>query len=183
MNSKIIFDHVRNKLGSTQKQYDALLRLLNSGASVEDLSIFVGLSTEVVQDEALQPSTSKPTKLSERDIERLEGVDGTLVQVIKRASEISSYSFMVVEGMRTLETQKKYVAQGKSQTLKSRHLIGQAVDLAPVENGTIDWNNSKGQFDAVAEAMKQAAKELGVKITWGGDWVRFVDKPHFQIEK
>ena len=53
MNSKIIFDHVRNKLGSTQKQYDALLRLLNSGASVEDLSIFVGLSTEVVQDEAL----------------------------------------------------------------------------------------------------------------------------------
>ena len=182
MNSKIIFDHVRNKLGSTQKQYDALLRLLNNGASVEDISIFVGLSTEVVQDEALQPSTSESTKLSERDIKRLEGVDGTLVQVVKRASEISSYSFMVVEGMRTLETQKKYVAQGKSQTLKSRHLIGQAVDLAPVEAGTIDWNNSKGQFDAVAEAMKQAAKELGVKITWGGDW-KFVDKPHFQIEK
>ncbi len=80
MNSKIIFDHVRNKLGSTQKQYDALLRLLNSGASVEDLSTFVGLSTEVVQDEALQPSTSTSTKLSERDMERLEGVDGTLVQ-------------------------------------------------------------------------------------------------------
>ena len=183
MNSKIIFDHVRNKLGSTQKQYDALLRLLNSGASVEDLSTFVGLSTEVVQDEALQPSNSNPTKLSERDIKRLEGVDAMLVQVVKRASEISTYSFMVVEGMRTLETQKKYVAQGKSQTLRSRHLIGQAVDLAPVESGTIDWNNSKGQFDAVAKAMKQAAKELGVKITWGGDWVRFVDKPHFQIEK
>jgi hypothetical protein len=30
--------------------------------------------------------------------------------------------------------------------------------------------------------MMQAAKELGVKITWGGDW-KFVDKPHFQIEK
>ena len=182
MNSKIIFDHVRNKLGSTQKQYDALLRLLNSGASVEDLSIFVGLDTEVVQDAALTPLNAA-RKLSDRDMERLEGVDGTLVQVVKRASEISSYSFMVVEGMRTLETQKKYVAQGKSQTLKSSHLIGQAVDLAPVENGTIDWNNSKGQFDDVAKAMMQAAKELGVKITWGGNWQNFVDKPHFQIEK
>ena len=182
MNSKIIFDHIRDNLGSTQKQYDALLRLLNNGASVEDLSTFVGLSTEVVQDAALKPSVTNAWKLSERDIKRLEGVDGTLVQVVKRASEISSYSFMVVEGMRTLETQKKYVAQGNSQTLKSRHLIGQAVDLAPVEDGTIDWNNSKGQFDDVAKAMMQAAKELGVKITWGGDW-KFIDKPHFQIEK
>lgn len=182
MNSKIIFDHVRNKLGSSQKQYDALLRLLNSGASVEDLSIFVGLDTEVVQDAALTPITDA-RKLSERDMTRLAGVDDKLVQVVKRAIEISPYSFMVVEGMRTLETQKKYLAQGKTTTLNSRHLIGQAVDLAPVENGTIDWNNSKGQFDSVATAMKKAAKELGVKITWGGDWVRFVDKPHFQIEK
>jgi len=183
MNSKIIFDHIRDKLGSTQKQYDALLRLLNSGASVEDLSIFVGLSTEVVQDAALKPSVTNAWKLSERDMKRLEGVDEKLIQVVKRASEISSYNFMVVEGLRTLETQKKYVAQGKSQTMNSRHLIGQAVDLAPVENGTIDWNNSKGQFDAVAKAMKQAAKELNVEIEYGGDWKSFVDKPHFQIKR
>lgn len=178
MNSKIIFDYVRNRLGSTQKQYDALLRLLNSGASVEDLSIFVGLGVELQE---VRTNTSH--KLTERDLKRLEGVDANLVAVVKKASEISSYSFMVVEGIRTLETQKKYVVQGKSQTLNSRHLIGQAVDLAPVENGTIDWNNSKGQFDDVAKAMKQAAKELGVKITWGGNWQTFVDKPHFQIEK
>lgn len=182
MNSKIIFDHIRNKLGSTQAQYDALLRLLNSGASVEDLSIFVGLATEVVQDAALTPQTVSK-KLSERDMKRLEGVDAKLVQVVIRASEISAYSFMVVEGLRTLDTQKKYLAQGKTTTLNSRHLIGQAVDLAPVENGTIDWNNKKGQFDTVAKAMKQAAKELKVTITWGGDWRSFVDKPHFQIEK
>lgn len=182
MNSKIIFEHVRNKLGSSQKQYDALLRLLNSGASVEDLSTFVGLSTEVVQDAALT-AQAPSKKLSERDIKRLEGVDSKLVQVVKKAAETSAYGFMVVEGLRTLETQKKYLAQGKTTTLKSRHLVGQAVDLAPVENGTIDWNNTKGQFDAVAKAMKQAAKDLNVTITWGGDWKSFIDKPHFQIEK
>ena len=30
--------------------------------------------------------------------------------------------------------------------------------------------------------MKQAAKELGVNIVWGGDWKSFKDGPHFQIE-
>ena len=60
--------------------------------------------------------------------------------------------------------------------------IGQAVDLATLENGAIDWNKKKGQFDAVAKAMLQAAKELNVKITWGGNWKSLVDKPHFQIE-
>jgi peptidoglycan L-alanyl-D-glutamate endopeptidase CwlK len=30
--------------------------------------------------------------------------------------------------------------------------------------------------------MKQAAKELDVKLTWGGDWKSFVDMPHYQIE-
>ena len=180
MNSKIIFDHIRNKLGGTQKQYDALLRLLNAGVSIEDLSIFIGLSNEDVV--SIPTNTVKHT-LSERDLKRLEGVNSKLVSVVKRAIEISDYDFMVVEGLRSLETQKKYVAQGKSQTLNSRHLIGEAVDLAPLEHGTIDWSNSKGQFDAVAKAMKSAAKELGVKLTWGGDWVRFADKPHFQIEK
>ena len=32
------------------------------------------------------------------------------------------------------------------------------------------------------DATVAIAKELGVKITWGGDW-KFVDKPHFQVEK
>ena len=180
MNSKIIFDHIRTKLGGTQAQYDALLRLLNSGASIEDLSIFIGLSKEVVVNTPINTITHT---LSERDVKRLEGVNTRLVDVVKRAIELSEYDFMVVEGLRTLETQKKYVAQGKSTTMNSRHIVGEAVDLAPLEHGTIDWNNSKGQFDAVAKAMKQAAKELNVKLTWGGDWKSFVDKPHFQIEK
>jgi hypothetical protein len=30
--------------------------------------------------------------------------------------------------------------------------------------------------------MKKAALELGVRITWGGDFKTFVDLPHYQIE-
>lgn len=184
MNSKTIFDHIRPKLGGTQKQYDALLRLLNAGAKVEDLAEFVGMTTEKVDEmEQGKVAVAGNFQLSQRSLDRLVGVKEDLVKVVKRAIEISEYDFMVVEGLRTIETQKKYVAQGKSKTMNSYHLTGHAVDLAPIENGSIDWNNKKGQFDAVARAMKKAASELGVKITWGGDWQSFVDKPHFQIPR
>lgn len=184
MNSKIIFDHIRTKLGGTQEQYDALLRLLNNGAKVEDMATFVGLGVEQAEKSVIQKK--EQWQLSQRSIDRLIGVHPDLVKVVKRAIEISEYDFMVVEGLRTLETQKEYVKKGVSKTLNSRHLkqsdgFGHAVDLAPLENGAIDWNNKKGQFDSVSKAMTQASKELGVKIEWGGSWKSFVDKPHYQI--
>ena len=185
MNSKTIFDFIRPKLGGTQQQYDALLRLLNAGSKVEDLAAFVGMATQ--QTDGMESGgidkTSGNFKLSQRSLDRLKGVDANLVKVVKRAIQISQYDFMVVEGLRSKETQAEYVKKGVSKTMNSYHLTGHAVDLAPLENGAIDWNNKKGQFDAVAKAVKQAAKELNVQIEWGGDWVRFVDKPHFQVKR
>lgn len=177
MNSKMIFDHMRPKTGVTQAQVDALYRLVNSGAKIEDIAAFVGMTTQQEEPKVVQSKWV----LSQRSLDRLKGVHPDLVTVVKRAIEISEYDFMVVEGLRTKETQAEYVKKGVSQTMNSRHIIGQAVDLAPLENGAIDWNNKKGQFDAVAKAILQAAKELNVKITWGGNW-KMVDKPHFQIE-
>ena len=185
MNSKTIFDFIRPKLGGTQQQYDALLRLLNAGSKVEELAAFVGMTTQ--QTDGMESGgidkTSGNFKLSQRSLDRLKGVDANLVKVVKRAIQISQYDFMVVEGLRSKETQAEYVKKGVSKTMNSYHLTGHAVDLAPLENGAIDWNNKKGQFDAVAKAMNQAAKELNVQIEWGGDWVRFVDKPHFQVKR
>jgi len=184
VNSKIIFDHVRAKLGSTQKQYNALLRMLNGGTKVEDIAEFVGLSTQDTDGlEQGKVSDSGKFQLSDRSINRLIGVHPDLVKVVKRAIEISEYDFMVIEGLRAIETQRKYVADGKSKTMNSYHLTGHAVDLAPLENGSIDWSNKKGQFDSVAKAVKKAAKEMGVVVEWGGDWKSFVDKPHFQINR
>ena len=178
MNSKMIFDHMRPKTGVTQAQVDALYRMVESGAKIEDIAAFVGMTTQQEEPKVIQSKWV----LSQRSLDRLKGVHPDLVKVVKRAIEISEYDFMVVEGLRTKETQAEYVRKGVSQTMNSRHIIGQAVDLAPLENGAIDWNNKKGQFDAVAKAMLQAAKELNVKITWGGTFKRLVDKPHFQIE-
>lgn len=99
---------------------------------------------------------------------RLSGVDPKLVAVVKRAIEISKVDFGVTEGLRSLETQKKYVAAGKSRTMNSKHLTGKAVDLVAFVNGKVSWELNL--YDDIADAMAQAARELKVPLRWGGAW-------------
>lgn len=117
-------------------------------------------------------------KLSQRSIDRLNGVHPDLVSVVKLAIERSEVDFMVTEGLRSKERQKELVAAGASKTMNSRHITGHAVDLAAYVNG-IRWDWPL--YEKIAKAMKQAAYELNIKIEWGGDWKSFKDGPHFQI--
>ncbi len=117
---------------------------------------------------------------SKRSLKNLEGVRPELVKVVRRALEISQVDFTVIEGVRTINEQRDLVKSGASRTMRSRHLTGHAVDLAPYLNGRIRWDWSL--FYPIAIAMKKAAKELNVKIRWGGDWKRFKDGPHFQLQ-
>ncbi|MGA1773153.1 MAG: M15 family metallopeptidase [Flavobacteriaceae bacterium] len=107
-------------------------------------------------------------KLSLRSKSRLRGVDPQLVAVVKRAIQITKVDFGVIEGLRTLETQRKYVAQGKSKTMKSKHLTGKAVDLVAYVNGKVSWELNL--YDDIADAMAQAGRELGVPLRWGAAW-------------
>lgn len=107
-------------------------------------------------------------KLSQRSIERLDGVDDRLVDVVCRAIEITTVDFGVTEGLRTVETQRQYVATGKSQTMDSKHLTGHAVDLVAYINGQVAWELNL--YDNIADAMKQAAIEKNVAIKWGAAW-------------
>jgi len=107
-------------------------------------------------------------KLSARSLKRLEGVDPKLVSVVKRAIEISKVDFAVTEGLRTAAAQKKFVAAGKSQTMNSKHITGDAVDLVAYVGKNISWELNL--YDDIADAMKQAAKEQGVSLTWGAAW-------------
>nr|WP_284347151.1 M15 family metallopeptidase [Proteus mirabilis] len=103
-----------------------------------------------------------------------------MVKVVHRALEITDIDFMVIEGKRNEARQRQLVGSGKSQTMNSRHLTGHAVDCAPLVNNQIPWNDWS-YFKKVADAMMQAAKELGVDIEWGGNWKTFKDGPHFQL--
>ena len=138
--------------------------------------------------------------LSDRSLKNLVGVKDDLVRVVKRAIEISDTDFAVIEGLRTKERQAYLVKKGASKTMNSKHLTGDAVDIAPIVNGKISWDFE--HYYALASAMAKAATELGVKVRWGGAWVtitgksgtpqdwvkayragggRFLDGPHFEL--
>ena len=119
-------------------------------------------------------------KLSQRSLNKMIGVNPKLVEVVKLAITKSPLDFSVSEGLRTVERQKELVAQKKSQTMKSRHIVGEAVDICVLVNGKANWDFEN--YRKVADVFKECAKELNTKITWGGDWTPFKDGPHFQIE-
>lgn len=114
-----------------------------------------------------------------RSLKRLEGVHPDLVKVMKRAIACSTVDFAVIEGLRTLATQKKYMAAGATRTMNSRHLTGHAVDIAPWIGNTVRWDWPL--FYQIAPVIKKAAAELEIPITWGGDWKSFKDGPHWEL--
>lgn len=109
----------------------------------------------------------------------LRGVHPDLQMVVRRAIELSTVDFTVLEGVRTLARQRELVERGASQTMKSRHLTGHAVDLGALIYGTVRWDWPL--YYKIAEAMKTASSELNVPIEWGGDWESFKDGPHYQL--
>ena len=120
-------------------------------------------------------------RLGQRSLDRLKGVHPDLVKVVKRAIEITTVDFTVLEGLRTPERQKVLYESGASTTLNSRHITGHAVDLGAWVDDQVDW--SWPLYSKIASAMKLAASELNVPITWGGDWKSFKDGPHFELQR
>ena len=107
-------------------------------------------------------------KLSSRSEGRLEGINPQLIEVVKTAITLTKVDFGVTCGMRTLEEQEKLVASGASQTMKSKHLEGRAVDLVAYIGPNVTWALNK--YDELADAMAAAAKQKGVALKWGAAW-------------
>lgn len=122
----------------------------------------------------IAPKNRSNYSLSELSLNRLKGVNPDLVQVVKRAIEITGVDFRVQEGLRTIEQQREYVRQGKSQTMNSRHLTGHAVDLVAIVDGQVSWNFN--YYYTIAQAIAKASTELGVSVRWGGAWTNITNK-------
>ena len=192
--SKEIFDFMR-KTSLTQGQVDSFYKLLEQGAELNTIASLLGMQ------ETKQEITVSKFKLSERSLNSLKGVNPNLVKVVERAIELTEQDFLVLEGVRSKE--QCYINYGKGRTvaqcsakgvpikyaqpslskvtwlnnpLASKHVTGNAVDLVPYP---IDWNTIS-KFTTISKAMKQAAKELGVDLEWGGDWTK-KDYPHFEL--
>jgi peptidoglycan L-alanyl-D-glutamate endopeptidase CwlK len=121
-------------------------------------------------------------RLSQRSLDKLDGVHPDMVAVVKRAIELTDVDFGVTYGVRTLAEQKELYESGRSQTMKSKHLIqgdgySHAVDLVAYFGSNVSWELNV--YDNICDAMAQAAEELEVPIKWGAAWsegdIRYYD--------
>lgn len=109
-----------------------------------------------------------PFNLSQKSLDRLEGVNDDMVRVVKKAIELTKVDFGVICGLRTVEEQEELVAKGASQTMKSKHIDGLAVDLMAYLGGRASWELNL--YDDIADAMMEAAKLEDVSVRWGAAW-------------
>ena len=138
------------------------------------------IEPEPVNDEPKPVDSKGQYKLSDNSLSRLDGLHPDLVKVVKRAIDSTTIDFSVGEGLRSITRQKELYRKGATKTMNSRHLTGHAVDLFALdENGKVTWDWE--YYHPLAAAVKQAAKDLGVSIEWGGDWAKFKDGPHYQL--
>ncbi len=112
-------------------------------------------------------------RLSQRSMDRLEGVHPAMTGVVERAIQITDVDFGVTQGIRTLDEQKANVAAGRSQTMKSKHLLQEdgfshAVDVVAYVGSNVSWELNL--YDNICDAFKQAAYEVGCSIKWGAAW-------------
>lgn len=128
-------------------------------------------------------------KLDPRTERNLIGVHPDLVKIVKRAFAMHDDTLgkvpVITCGLRTMKEQIRLKAIGASKTLNSRHLpagpkgYSHAVDVAFFVGGKLRWDWPL--YKDFSDLMKRAAKELGIPITWGGDWRSFKDGPHFEL--
>ncbi|HEM0797604.1 TPA: M15 family metallopeptidase, partial [Listeria monocytogenes] len=91
-------------------------------------------------------------------------------------SESNGIEVLIYETIRTKEQQAANVASGASQTMRSYHLVGQALDFVMTKSKTVDWGAYRSD-----KGKKFVAKAKSLGFEWGGDWSGFVDNPHLQF--
>lgn len=149
--------------------------------------------------------------LSNRSKTRLEGVHPFLIETIELAISNSPDDFGIpmYGGLRTSSDQQKLYNKGRTKESiekgekpvtytdgirkKSNHQMkdgyGEAFDIYIYDHATskASWNIERLTEVAIhliktSEIVKDSNPEYkGLNLTWGGNWKRFKDYPHFQI--
>lgn len=116
--------------------------------------------------------------LSRADERKLVGLNKNLVALVHRVALVTPVPFIVVEGLRTKGRQRQLFAQRKTKTLNSKHIIGRAVDCAPMVNGVLSW--WWHDFTPLVQCAKECASEMSLPMTFGYDWGW--DAPHWEMK-
>ena len=125
---------------------------------------------------------------SQRSLDNLKNADKRLVDICNELIKITD--FTVIESYRSTERQQELFKKGFSKIdgvkKKGKHnyFPSLAIDIIPFKKGHNPFDGSKESdlmFNELAKQFKEVARQLNIKIQWGGDWVSFSDKPHFEL--
>jgi len=126
---------------------------------------------------------STPTwdKFSNRRIDKLHPAIRTdAMDFINAVEQELHIRLRVTQGFRSFAEQDALFAQGRSTAGKivtnarggqSYHNFGLAIDVCEIRGAEAIWD---------CDWAKIAPIGKGLGWEWGGDWVSFIDKPHFQ---
>jgi peptidoglycan L-alanyl-D-glutamate endopeptidase CwlK len=106
----------------------------------------------------------KHYRFGRKSRERLKGVNTKLVNVCNELIKIMDVT--IIEGLRSKERQAELLEKGATKVKYSRHMEGNAVDLAPYP---INWEDRE-RFHYMGGMVRGIGLMHGVKIRWGGDW-------------
>jgi len=118
---------------------------------------------------------------------RLKKVHPELAKRVRMLSDHLAKAGMqieVVQGLRTFAEQDALFAQGRTKPGQvvtnarggqSNHNYGLATDVVPFNGKTPNWNAP----NSIWVAIGAEAERLGLE--WGGNWKKFIDKPHIQL--
>lgn len=122
-----------------------------------------------------------PVEFNPRSLDMLSGIDPKLAELMIAVEAQHPDQFELSEGMRSKDRQTQMVAEGKSQTMNSKHRTGNAVDIHMLgPDGQPDWDFEA--YRPIADTAKATAASLGIPdFVWGGDWKTLKDGVHFQV--
>ena len=122
-----------------------------------------------------------PVEFSPTSKARLAEINPDLAQLMIAVEAQYPDAFEIGEGVRSKERQAQMVAEGKSQTMNSKHPGGNAVDIYMLgPDGQPNWDFEA--YRPIADTAKATAAAMGLPdLVWGGDWKTLKDGVHFQL--
>lgn len=127
-------------------------------------------------------------------LRRLEQAHPLLKKLLIEAAKESPLQFEISEVARTRKRQEELFKVGATTILNSRHIpklpkhdwygkkpVSHAVDFYVKVGSKVRWDWPL--YLKVADHIKKVAKELNIAIVWGGDWKKFKDGPHIELNR
>jgi peptidoglycan L-alanyl-D-glutamate endopeptidase CwlK len=117
---------------------------------------------------------------------KLEAVHPELAMRVHDLVDLLNFPIIVTQGLRTFAQQQAFYNQGRTTPGKiitdakpeqSAHCFGYAVDVAPTDGHSIDWNGRDAKWQEIL------SKALSCGLAEGATWRTFPDEPHLYLRE